>query len=149
MKQKQRILPCGRVIYFTETTPHDVGKRITMRKRLLANKKLLDALYPFDNAGRTNLRWSGMVYNRFTTFLVESLVDNLLQGNRIETFDGHMWLIGNRKDAGKYVNWHTNGHAFSVVIRGLKGNFGIRLSRKNRKALRDRINAGQKYHVDD
>jgi hypothetical protein len=149
MKQRQRVLPCGRVIYFEETTPRDIGTHETMSKRLLAAKRHLESLRSFDSSGRKKKRWSGEVYNRFTTFLVDHLVERLLAGDRVNTFEGHTWMIADKLWKGKkdrYPNWHTDGKNYGVVIKGLKGKFGIRLSRAKRKELKERINGGQNYH---
>jgi hypothetical protein len=146
MKTRQRVLPCGRVIFFEETTPKDIGTQVTMRKRLLANKKKLNGLVDHSVVGGNNIRWVERVYNHFTTLLTDQLVSHLIQGDRVETFKGHRWMIAARKDAGKYINWHSNGKSYGVVIHGLNGKFGVRLSQRKRKELREKINGGQNYH---
>jgi hypothetical protein len=146
MRIRQRLLPCGRVISFEETTPHDIGKSKTMKALLLASRKKLDPLYSYDSSGRTKDRWVGQVYNRFATTLTKCLVERLLAGDRIETINGHKWMIGFPTDGGKFVNWHTDGKSFRVGIQGLKGKFGIRLSRAKRRELKERILGGQNYH---
>jgi hypothetical protein len=149
MKKRQRVLTCGRVIYFKETTPRDIGLKKSMKKRLLANRKLLESLVPFENAGRRNNEWVSRVYNKFTTVLTELLVERLLSGDRIETLDGHVWMIASIGESKRHVNWHTDGHSYAVEIKGLKGNFGITLSRKMKAELRKRITSGQNYHIID
>lgn len=147
MKKRQRILPCGRVVYFEETYPQDIANSKSISRALLASRKKLDALVSFKSAGKRNKQWVPRVYNKFTTFLVEHLLERLLEGDRIFTYKGNVWMISGRGDGGKYVNWHSDGKSYGIVIKGINSKFGIRMSRAKRKELKERILNGQNYHA--
>jgi hypothetical protein len=148
MKNRQHVLPCGRVVYYKETTPKDIGTSKKMVKLLNENRKELEKIYAYNNAGRHRTRWAGYVYNKFCKILATHLSDCLINGDRVETSKGHKWMIaGDTKPNNRHANWHSDGKKYSVVISGIKGNFGVRLSRKKRKELQARIMSGQNYHI--
>jgi hypothetical protein len=148
MKKRQHVLPCGRVVYYRETTPQDIGKTKSMVDMLNKNRKELEKMYPYNNAGRNRKRWAGMVYGKFCKMLTTHLSDCLINGDRVETFYGHKWMIASDTEPNKrHANWHSDGKKYSVVINGIKGNFGVRLSRRKRKELQARIMSGQHYHI--
>jgi hypothetical protein len=148
MKKRQHVLPCGRVIYYKETTPKDIGTGKAMVALLNENRKELDKLYSYYNAGRNKVKWSGLVYGKFCEVLTDHLIDCMMNGDRVETLDGHKWMIaGNKKLNTRHANWHSDGISYGVVITGIKGNFGVRLSTKKRKELQSRIMSGQNYHI--
>lgn len=149
MKKRQHVLPCGRVVYYNETTPHDIGTKKGMVTLLNNNRKELEKIYPFNNAGRRKIRWAGMAYNKFCQTLAEYLAECLLNGDRLETIQGHKWMIaGNSRPNARHSNWHSDGLQYGVVIDGIKGNFGVRLSKKRRKELQSKIMSGQNYHIE-
>jgi hypothetical protein len=145
MKKRQHLLPCGRVIYYSEFTPVDIGRGNVVY--LNRHRKALNALYPFENSGRKKLRWSGEVFNKFSTILTEHLTNCMLEGDRITTNGNHTWMIAGTTRETKHVNWHSDGVTFNIVIKGLKGKFGIRMNRTKRKELQKRIMSGQNYHL--
>lgn len=148
MKKKQHLLKCGRVIYYNETTPKDIVYKKSTVDFLNKHRKELEQLFKYDHAGRGRVRWAKLVYDRFCTFLSDYLADSLINGDRIETFNGHKWMIaGDDNPNSRHSNWHTNGVKYGVVISGIKSKFGIRLSRKKRKELQSRIMSGQNYHT--
>lgn len=148
MKKRQHILPCGRVIYYKETTPKDIGKVDSMVNLLNKYRKELEKISPYNNAGRRRVVWSQKAYNQFCGILTNALAECLINGDRVQTLDEHVWMIaGNTKPSKKHANWHTDGVQYGIVIKGIKSNFGVRLSRKNRKELQARIMSGQNYHI--
>lgn len=149
-RSRQFLLPCGRVIFFKETTPKDIGAKKSVMNLLVAHRGELDKLVSWKGHGRNKNRWAPEVFNKFSTILSDMLTERLLNGDRITTLDNHMWMIAGVEQERKkerYLNWHTDGKTYSVIIRGLNGRFGIRMSRARRRQLKDHINSGQKYHV--
>lgn len=148
MKTLQYIMPCGRVIFVTEKTPRDLGARKKIFSALLAQKEEFEKFHSYRSAGRVRKRWSVETYNKFTGLLIKKLVDHLMESDRIKTKSDHMWMITQTASQHeKHMNWNTNGAVFSTKIMGLKGKYRIVLSRKRGKELTERINRGQKFHV--
>lgn len=144
MKKKQHVLPCGRVIYYREYTPKDIGE--SMRTVILSHKKKLSTL--FSSTHIPNRLWVPRLYSKFTSVLIGHLLECLMNGDRVGTLKDHQWMIAGRQiPNNKHLNWHTNGLSYGIHIKNLKGNFGVRMSRKARKALRQKIDSGFKYHV--
>lgn len=150
MKKRQHVLRCGRVVYYEETTPKDIALKKPVFRMLNENREELDKLYSFYNTGRNKKKWAGLVYGKFCQLLTTHLSDCLINGDRIETSKAHKWMIaGDTKPNNRHANWHSDGKKYSVVITGIKSNFGVRLSRKKRKELQSRIMAGQNYHTNE
>ena len=145
MKTRQHMLPCGRVIFYKEYTPADIGEQLNVY--LFKHRKALDALSSLRDSGNSRVRWAKNVYNKFSTILTEHLVNHMLEGDRITTLQNHTWMIAGTNRDTKHVNWHSDGITYNIVIKGLKGKFGIRMNRTKRRELQSRIISGQAYHI--
>lgn len=144
----QYIMPCGRVIFVQERTPKDISQRKRVSQTLLSASKELNMFYPLRNSGDVKTRWCSDTYNKFSTLLIKKLVDHLMESDRIKTRNGNMWMITQvASHHKKHLNWNTNGAVFSTKIAGLPGKYRIILSRRRSKELTERLNRGQKFHV--
>lgn len=148
MKNRQHILPCGRVIFFKEVNPRDVARYKRVERMMLANAKELDKFSSYNTAGRKRSVWCKNTYNKFITMLTTKLVDHLMNSDRIETKPGRFWAIAAKThDFHKFVNFHTDGAMYATAIVGMKGDYRILLSQRRRKELRERIEGGQQFHT--
>jgi hypothetical protein len=148
MKNRQHILPCGRVIFFKEVNPRDVARYKRVQRMMLDNAKELDKFSSYNTAGRKRSVWYKNTYNKFVTLLTTKLVDHLMEGDRIETKPGRLWAIaGVNADNPKFTNFHTDGMTYATTVIGMNGNYRILLSQKRRKELRNRIDNGQQFHT--
>lgn len=123
----------------------DIGITPRVMKILLENKKELIKLANPDNYGRKKKLWCGKTYGKFATILTRKMADHLVNSDRIESPSGRFWQITGTQSK-KFVNWHTDGLSFSIKITGLPGNYGIKMSGKRKKEMKERIESGQAYH---
>lgn len=143
MKRRQHMLKCGRVIYYKEYTPKDIGH--SMKSTLMKHRKTLSSVL-FKTRGRVE-NFPKDAYQEFATYLNEFLFENLMDGNRIETQKGRMWMIAGKDiPNNKHINWHTDGLSYGIYIKGLLGSYGIRMTGRARRQLRKKIEGGFTYH---
>lgn len=145
MKNKHHILPCGRLVRFKLYNHVDVVNS-AISKALLNNRVELEKFVKYKHAG-TKKRWVEHTLSKMSKIIMSKLVDHLMESDRVETSSGKLWHIAGKSADTKYLNWHTDGLVYSVCIKGLPGNFRIRMARKRRMELLDRINKGQNFHV--
>lgn len=148
MKDRQHILPCGRVMFFREYTPRDFALYKTVEEAFFSEKKAWNKFSSYAHAGRRKKIWVQNTYNKFVTLLVAKLVSHLMESDRVKTAEGRYWIIRTVSlDSDKHLNWHTDGAVMGVKISGISGDYRILLSRKRGKELKERIEKGQKFHV--
>lgn len=147
MKERQNVLPCGRVYFFMEENPGDMVLHPTIRLAIMREEEELRKFSNYENAGRKRKVWRKNVYNKFLTLLTKKVVDHLMESDRIKTQEGRMWCFGTvQTEKDKYLNWETDGAVIALMIQGIPGNYRMTLSRKRGMELHRRIKAGQKFH---
>lgn len=148
MKNRQHILPCGRVMTFKEYTPRDFALYKAVEEALLQERKAWDKFSSYFHAGRRKNIWVQNTYNKFVTLLVAKLVNHLMESDRVKTAEGRYWIIRTvQLESDKHLNWNTDGAVMGVKISGIPGDYRILLSHKRGKELKERIDKGQKFHV--
>ena len=145
MRKRQYILPCGRVVFVKEFTTVDLAKRKSVRNHLLKRKDVLDSFQSFYQSGRNKQRWVEELLSKFSGVATKVLVDELMQGNRVETFNGHRWVIG-RCGPSKHMRWETNGIEYGIKVENMTTRYRIRMAGRRRAELKKRILGGQSFH---
>jgi hypothetical protein len=141
------ILPCGRVLRYKSVLPWELSNS-TIRAVIRNNKCEFRKVVNPEVVGRKRREWADRVYARIAGIISEKIVDNLMESNRIETAPGRYWAIVGRQST-KYVNWHTDGNAYSLRIVGLNVPYGVNLSKPRKLELKKRIESGQKFHIEN
>jgi len=145
LKERQYVLPCGRV-YFKKSKL--VGDLVTtsVKKTILKNRKKTFRF--IEKTGRTKQQadlYTRTFYNKFFTVYMKEVVTQLLESNKVY-LDENIYLAIGAIERDDYMNWETDGKSYVTKVYGMRTKHRFKMSRKRAKELTKRILNGQKFY---